>query len=175
MILTHVCGRLSDAAYARKTVDPLQLDYADAQKHLLRRTTRGGRDIALHLSPGAQLRGLHDGDVLLEDGDTVVAVEILPVMALVAHPDGVADVAQLCYEIGNRHAPLYELTDSEGRLSFAVLYDAAMEDLFGKLQVPYDKEEVKLEERCRMKLLSGTHHHHAVHHVATAEGDSSYA
>jgi hypothetical protein len=44
-----------------------------------------------------------------------------------------------------------------------------------KLQVPYDKEEVKLEERCRMKLLSGTHHHHAVHHVATAEGDSSYA
>ena len=43
MILTHVCGRLSDAAYARKTVDPLQLDYADAQKHLLRRTTRGGR------------------------------------------------------------------------------------------------------------------------------------
>ena len=37
MILTHVCGTLSDAAYAGKAVDPLQLDYADAQKHLLRR------------------------------------------------------------------------------------------------------------------------------------------
>lgn len=82
MILTHVCGTLSDAAYAGKAVDPLQLDYADAQKHLLRRTTRGGRDIALRLSPEAQLRGLHDGDVLLEDGDTVVAVEILPVLSL---------------------------------------------------------------------------------------------
>ena len=33
MILTHVCGTLSDAAYAGKAVDPLQLDYADAQKH----------------------------------------------------------------------------------------------------------------------------------------------
>lgn len=88
MILTHVCGTLADAPYAGKKVDPLQLDYADAQKRLLRRTTREGRDIALRLSPEAQLRGLQDGDVLLEEGDTVVAVEILPVMALVAKPEG---------------------------------------------------------------------------------------
>lgn len=94
MILTHVCGTLSDAAYAGKGVDPLQLDYADAQKHLLRRTTRGGRDIALRLSPEAQLRGLHDGDVLLEDEDTVVAIEILPVLSLVARPEGPAAIAR---------------------------------------------------------------------------------
>lgn len=161
MILTHVCGTLSDTAYAGKTIDPLQLDYADAQKHLLRRTTRGGRDIAMRLSPEAQLRGLHDGDVLLEDGDTIVVIEILPTLALVARPEGAAAIARFCYEIGNRHAPLYELESRVPGLSFAVLYDVAMEDLFRKLQVPYEKKAVKLEEHCRLKLLAGTHHHHA--------------
>lgn len=177
MILTHVCGTLSDAAYAGKAVDPLQLDYADAQKHLLRRTTRDGRDIALRLSPEAQLRGLHDGDVLLEDEDTVVVVEILPVLSLVARPEGPAAIARFCYEVGNRHAPLYALECSpDGCLSFAVLYDAAMEDLFRKLQVPYEKKEVKLEEHCRMKLLSGAHHHsHRAHHHALSEGEETHA
>ena len=157
MILTHVCGTLSDAAYAGKAVDPLQLDYADAQKHLLRRTTRGGRDIALRLSPEAQLRGLHDGDVLLEDGDTVVAVEILPVLSLLARPEGNAAIARFCYEVGNRHAPLYELEGpASGCLYFAV----------------------KLEERCRLKLLSGTHHHASSHRdggAASAEGEGNHA
>lgn len=179
MILTHVCGTLSDAAYAGKAVDPLQLDYADAQKHLLRRTTRGGRDIALRLLPEAQLRGLHDGDVLLEDGDTVVAVEILPVLSLLARPEGNAAIARFCYEVGNRHAPLYELEGpASGCLYFAVLYDAAMEDLFHKLQVPYEKKEIKLEERCRLKLLSGTHHHASSHRdggAASAEGEGNHA
>lgn len=75
-------------AICREKVDPLQLDYADAQKRLLRRTTREGRDIALRLEPEAQLRGLRDGDVLLVDGDTVVAVEILPTLSLVANRKG---------------------------------------------------------------------------------------
>lgn len=181
MILTHVCGTLADAPYAGKKVDPLQLDYADAQKRLLRRMTREGRDIALRLSPEAQLRGLQDGDVLLEEGDTVVAVEILPVMALVAKPEGAVEIARFCYEVGNRHAPLYELDgSSSGCLSLAVLYDAAMEDLFRKLQVPYEKQAVKLEERCRLKLLSGTHHHAHAHHgredrAALAEGEGHHA
>ena len=67
-----------------------------------------------------------------------------------------------------------------GGLSFAVLYDAAMEDLFQKLQVPYEKQAVKLEERCRLKLLSGTHHHAHAHHghndrAALAEGEGHHA
>ena len=54
---------------------------------------------------------------------------------------------------------------ASGCLYFAVLYDAAMEDLFHKLQVPYEKKEIKLEERCRLKLLSGTHHHASSHRM----------
>lgn len=181
MILTNVCGTLADAPYAGKKVDPLQLDYADAQKRLLRRTTREGRDIALRLEPEAQLRGLRDGDVLLVDGDTVVAVEILPTLSLVAKPEGLEAIARFCYEVGNRHAPLYALGETAvGGLSFAVLYDAAMEHLLKKLQVPYEKQAVKLEERCRLKLLSGTHHHAHAHHghndrAALAEGEGHHA
>ena len=53
-----------------------------------------------------------------------------------------------------------------------------MEDLFHKLQVPYEKKEIKLEERCRLKLLSGTHHHVSSHRdggAASAEGEGNHA
>ena len=100
-------------------------------------------------------------------------------LSLLARPEGNAAIARFCYEVGNRHAPLYEVEGpASGCLYFAVLYDAAMEDLFHKLQVPYEKKEIKLEERCRLKLLSGTHHHASSHRdggAASAEGEGNHA
>lgn len=163
MILTHVIGNLADSEYTnipQADIDYLCLDYADAQKHLLRAATENGRDISIRLAPEAQLRGFHDGDILMVEGDTLVAIKILPVPALLAKPRTIKEATQFCYEIGNRHAPLYALAKDGS--AFAVLYDNAMEVLFKKMGIPYQRESLVLEEGCRLKLQSGTHHHH--HH-----------
>lgn len=165
MILTKVCGSILDAAFMEsrrgKHIDYLPLDYQDAQKHILRAMTKEGRDIAIRLSPEAQKIGLQDGDVLLEEDDTIVVLQILPVSVLLAKPRSLMEAASFCYEIGNRHAPLYSLPGDVP--SFAVLYDDLMEILFRKLGIPYEKKDIKLEDRYRLKLLSGTHHHGHTH------------
>lgn len=162
MILTHVLGNLADYPVNDKQIDYLSLDYTDAQKHLLRAVSQGGRDIALRLSPEAQLRGLQDGDILADEDDTIVVIQILPTMSLLAKPRDFLEAAHFCYEIGNRHAPLYAYPQGD-TVAFVVLCNASMELLFQKLGVPYEKKAIKLEEGYRMKLLMGTHHHHEAH------------
>lgn len=177
MILTKICGSLLDPAFMEgrqdKHIDYLPLEYTDVQKHILRALTNEGRDIAIRLSPETQKTGLHDGDVLLEEGDTLVVLQILPVPALIAKPRSLMEAARFCYEIGNRHAPLYALPGDVP--SFAVVWDASMGLLFAKLGIPYEKKDVKLDDAYRMKLASGTHlhtheheHHHTHHHTFEA-------
>ncbi len=164
MVLTKILGNLSDPAYdgiPRQKIDYLLLDYETARKRILRQKTEGGRDISLRLCPEAQLKGLYDGDVLMQKGDMLVAVKILPVPALLMEPRSLMETASLCYEVGNRHAPLYALQGEKP--VFAVLYDGAMETLIRKLGVPCRREALPLEERCRMKLHAGAHHHKAGH------------
>lgn len=165
MILTHVLGNLSDPDFSKgpeKKIDELPLEYTDAQKHILRAVTKQGRDIAIRLSPEAQLAGLRDGDVLMEEDQTLVVIRVLPVPALIARPCSLMEATRFCYEIGNRHAPLYALPEDQP--AFAVVYDGSLEILFEKLGIPYEKKEISFDDHCRFKLVSGTHHHHHAHH-----------
>lgn len=158
MVITNICGNLSDPAFRGKRVDALWLDDVEAQKRILRKNTEGGRDIALRLEAGAQLRGLRDGDVLAEDAGTVVAVRLLPVPALLVRTAAAAEIARLCYEIGNRHAPLYA---PDGTFScFALRYDASLEQLIRQLGLAYEKKDMVLSRVDQLKLLSPHHHHH---------------
>jgi len=111
-----VLGNVADPQWqtivADVEVDLLVLDQWEAQKSRLRRTTRGGLEIALSLERGVQLR---DGDVLARDGDGTVVVariDLKNVMAI--ELSGLRDTApevlmQTCLElghaIGNQHWP----------------------------------------------------------------------
>jgi len=111
-----VLGNIADPQWqtivADAEVDLLVLDQWEAQKSRLRRTTRGGLEIALSLERGVQLR---DGDVLARDGDGTVVVariDLKDVMAI--ELSGLRDTApevlmQTCLElghaIGNQHWP----------------------------------------------------------------------
>ena len=88
----------------------------------------------------------------------LVAVRLLPVPALLVRTAAAAEIARLCYEIGNRHAPLYA---PDGTFScFAVRYDASLEQLIRQLGLAYEKKDMVLSRVDQLKLLSPHHHHH---------------
>ena len=65
-------------------------------------------------------------------------------------------VAKVCYEIGNRHAPLFYGKDA---LSFLTPYNEPMLQMFGKLHgVKAEKAVEKLDFDRR--ISSGAHSHH---------------
>jgi urease accessory protein len=87
-------------------VDYLQLDWFDATKKIIRAITVGGREIGFK---NLTSRQLSDGDVLYRDEDLgfCIVVKILPCSCLVFRAVGPKQMAYACFEIGNRHVPVF--------------------------------------------------------------------
>jgi urease accessory protein len=96
---------INGTSTAGKVTDTLQLEWFETGKRVLRRATTGGREIALRFLRESPL--LQQGDVLYADASVVVVVNILPSAAIVLSPSSMANMAAICYEIGNKHLPLF--------------------------------------------------------------------
>jgi urease accessory protein len=96
---------LENVSAANRSVDVLQLEWFETGKRVLRRSTTHGREIALRFLREAPV--LQEGDILWMDEHTVISVSILPADAIVLTPLSMADMAAICYEIGNKHLPLF--------------------------------------------------------------------
>jgi urease accessory protein len=106
---TTVLGAVTDATFAGRVVDPVDVPWGDARKHRQTVRTAGGRDVVLRLPRGSFLA---EGAVVADDGATVVAVRRPPEDAIVlafadnTGPDAVRRALLLGYLLGNQHAPL---------------------------------------------------------------------
>lgn len=108
--ITHVLGHQDDPVFSERRRDPLPVAWDEAGKPRLRRTTTLGQDIAVDLGRGHYLA---DGDVLADDGDTIIVIERTSERALVVHLDPSApiqhllhDAVRLGHAFGNQHVPL---------------------------------------------------------------------
>lgn len=105
MLIQEKIGRIGTFAVDGRNVDVLRLEWYETGKRVMRKVTQGGREVALRFlneSPS-----LMEGDVLYADPAVVVVVEILPCEVMVIRMGAPAAVASVCYEIGNRHLPLF--------------------------------------------------------------------
>ncbi|HMO62514.1 MAG TPA: urease accessory protein UreE [Ferruginibacter sp.] len=105
MLIQNKIGRLGSFETAGKIIDWLQLEWHETRKRILRKQTNGGKEVSikfLNESPD-----LTEGDILFEDAQTIIAVEILPCDCLVIAPKNMFEMASVCYEIGNKHLPLF--------------------------------------------------------------------
>jgi urease accessory protein len=87
-----------------RQTDVLELEWFEATKRILRRKSRGGLDVAIQRMDSSPL--LHN-DVLWMDEQTVLLVSILPCEAIRVDCREIFQTACLCYDIGNRHAPIF--------------------------------------------------------------------
>lgn len=87
------------------TRDCVELEWYEADRRILRKTTQAGRDIAFRLLREGQ-RLQHD-DLVFADERLVITVKIKPSDVIVLSPKTLPDMARACYEIGNKHSPLF--------------------------------------------------------------------
>jgi urease accessory protein len=105
MLIQQKIGNLDLLPVRKEKVDWLDLEWYETNKRVLRKRTRSGKDVSLKFlneSPS-----LSEGDILYEDEQTVIAITILPCDALVVKPKNMFEMASVCYEIGNKHLPLF--------------------------------------------------------------------
>ena len=105
MIVQEKKGNINSTKSSDKTIDWLPLEWFETNKRILRRKTISGKEISLKfLKENAELR---QGDILFEDEQSIIAVEVLPCDCLVIKPKNMFEMASICYEIGNKHLPLF--------------------------------------------------------------------
>ncbi|MFV2028760.1 urease accessory protein UreE [Neisseria sp. S1] len=85
--------------------DYVVLEWYEADRRILRKTTISGRDISFRLLQEGQR--LQHGDIVFADEHLVISIEIKLCDAIVMAPKTLTDMARTCYEIGNKHSPLF--------------------------------------------------------------------
>lgn len=110
MVCEKVIGKLKDVDITGKTVEYVDIEWHEAFKKIHRKVTGQGREVGIRMDDSILTRGLFQDDVIY-DADGVVIVVNTPsceVIEVSLAPGHEKYVAKVCYEIGNRHAPLSE-------------------------------------------------------------------
>ncbi|MES2776363.1 MAG: urease accessory protein UreE [Bacteroidota bacterium] len=105
MLITEKLLPLSYYEINSRSVDWLVLEWFETNKRILHKTTTSGREVTMKFLQANQ--NLAQDDVLYEDAETIIAVEIAACDAIVVKPKNGYEMAAICYEIGNRHVPLF--------------------------------------------------------------------
>jgi urease accessory protein len=137
MLVKEKIGNILMFPIHNKQVDVLELEWFETNKRIMHKKTKGGLTIDIRFL--RENPNLGDGDILFADDKLVVKVEILECDALVIQPANTFEVASICYEIGNKHLPLFYHNDQ-----LLVAYDAPLFRLLSSVGYKVERSVQKL-------------------------------
>lgn len=155
MLFEKVIGNLSDDKFKDKKIDYIDIEWHEAFKKLHKKTSQSGLEVGLKLDNDILTKGLHQGDVIGINGDSVIAVNIPKDYALVIKVEDEHLIPKVCYEIGNRHATLFE---GNHHNEFITIYNEPMKEMLEKIGVQVSKEKVNFD--FSKSISSSINHHH---------------
>ena len=84
--------------------DYVLIEWYEVEKKVLHKVSKNGMDIGIRNSEGSPLC---DGDILWQDDKKALVVEIPECDCIALKPNTMIEMGKACYEIGNRHTPLF--------------------------------------------------------------------
>jgi urease accessory protein len=146
MLITEKLGNTGNGALIEGDMDVVSIEWFETNKRILHKQTKKGRSITLKFLK--ENPSLADGDILWKDQDTTIVVEIKDCKCIVVTPNTILTAASLCYEIGNRHMPVYY----EGN-DLMIPYDVTLHNLLEALGYQLRIEERKLNDALKTTIL----------------------
>ncbi len=159
MICEKILGRLDHIPVNGRKIEYVDIEWHEAFKRIHKKMTETGTEVGIRLDDSVLTRGLYEGDVLYEDDERIIAVHTPPcdVIVVTVAPDHSFMVAKVCYEIGNRHAPLFY---GPVENSFVTPYNEPMMTMLSKLHgVTVKEEKMTLDFDKRISASVHNHHH----------------
>lgn len=105
MIINQKIGRLNPYDINQQKVDYILLEWYETRKRIWRKTTQSGIEISMKFLD--ENPDLTEGDILFADDTSIIAVLVNPCECIVVQPKNMFEVASVCYEIDNKHLPLF--------------------------------------------------------------------
>ena len=142
MLVEKVIGNINDEQFKNSNIDYVDIEWHEAFKKLHRKTSQSGIEVGIKLDNDILTRGLRQGDVLAMNEDNVIALNIPKDKALVVKVDDTHLVPKVCYEIGNRHATLFE---GSSHNEFITIYSEPMKEMLEKIGANVTVEEIQFD------------------------------
>jgi urease accessory protein len=105
MLIQEKSGNINSFPNNDWNMDVLEIEWHETNKRILHKSTRSGIEIILKFL--GENPDLKDGDILWRDENKIIAVEIKLCECLVIEPQSTLSASSVCYEIGNKHLPLF--------------------------------------------------------------------
>lgn len=156
MLVEKVIGNINDEQFKNSNIDYVDIEWHEAFKKLHRKTSQSGIEVGIKLDNDILTRGLRQGDILAINEDNVIAVNIPKDKALVVKVDNTHLVPKVCYEIGNRHATLFE---GSSHNEFITIYSEPMKEMLEKIGASVTVEEVQFDFNKSISSSINEHHH----------------
>ena len=112
--VTHALGK--DLDTGQRNVDVLEVEWHETAKSRMRRKTKGGQEVLINRTDRGSFQ---DGDILYLSDERVIILRIKPCDCIVLRPASLQEVGTICFEIGNKHVPIF-MTEQE---EVCVAYD----------------------------------------------------
>jgi urease accessory protein len=105
IMIREKLGQLALRGEHGKPIDSIALEWHETGRRISRKRSRMGEELVLRFLKEAP--ALSEGDILYEDEARIIVVEIRSCECIVLEPRTLYDMALACYEIGNKHLPLF--------------------------------------------------------------------
>lgn len=158
MLCEKVLGKLGDFDIQNKQIERVEIEWHEAFKKIHKKVTDMGTEVGIRMDDSILSRGLYQDDVIYQDENRMIAVNTPPCEVIrVSLTEGHEKMAaKVCYEIGNRHAPLFWGDED----TFITIYNEPMMDMLKKIHgVQAEKELAKLDFDKRISASIHNHHH----------------
>ena len=156
MLIEKIIGNINDKQFEGKNIDYVDIQWHEAFKKLHKKTSQSGIEVGIKLDNDILTRGLRQGDILAMNEDNIIAVNIPKDKALVVKVDDTHLVPKVCYEIGNRHATLFEGSNHN---EFITIYSEPMKEMLEKIGANVSIEEVQFDFDKSISSSINSHHH----------------
>ena len=158
MICDKILGNVHDYKGSKKEIEYVDIEWHEVFKKIHKKVSDHGREVGIRMDDSILKRGLLQDDVLYEDEKSILAVNILPCEVIeISFTKGHENkIPKVCYEIGNRHAPLFF---GDAKETFVTIYnEPMMQMLLGIHGVKAEKTVKKLD--FEKKISASVHNHH---------------
>ena len=105
MIIQQTIGNTKTQSIEGLEIDLLEIEWFETTKRIQRKRTNSGIEIAIKFIQEGQR--LNQDDILYQDNKKAIVVNIKPCEAIVMTPSSLLEMGTICYEIGNKHLPLF--------------------------------------------------------------------
>ena len=150
MTIKEKIGSIKNIDVNGRAIDHLELEWYETNKRILHKKTIAGKEAVLKFLNGSQ--NLTEGDVVYEDEHSLIVVSIKPCDVIVIKPTSMYQMAYSCYEIGNKHLPLFYDKDE-----LLVPYEAPLFKMLQASGFNLIKEERKLLNQLKTSVMPHGH------------------